>query len=418
MQIKRDYSEPFFKKDKGRRRSGGSRLLFFLGLFFGAMLIFILANFDQLQVTAMDMMGLLPTPTPYASTLATEAENLAVDGNLSAAAALFEQVVQQRPDDVDYLYEYGRLQIDLGNYARSESLADHCIEVSPRDPRGFALKAESLVLSGAASAAIPVALSGMEIDGSFAPLYSALARAYTDTGRLADGVDMGLRATELDPYDVDARRAYAYALNLSNFRDEATAQLEQAISLDPNRVPAYLELAYQYLAANRDQEAIDLYNVVLSQQPNNARAMLRLCTAYRKIGQFQRALDFCEDAAAADPTLTTAQYEVGRLRYNAYDFRGALESFTACTTNDPSNLECTYYRGLSYFYLQDCAAAWQILREALTMARERSGTEDAIADIREGLIAIEQACPQFSGQAGDLIAPLEGTPTPATSEGS
>ncbi|MDX1991986.1 MAG: tetratricopeptide repeat protein [bacterium] len=410
MQIRRDYNQSFFKRV--RKRRDWSRPLFFLGILMGGVLLFVLANFEDLQVTAMDFMGVLPTPTPFPSQLATEATALIVEGELAAAAALFEQVIAQRPDDVDYLYEYGRLQIDMGDFERALRVAEQALAAGPRDPRGFALQAEALTLSGNPSAAIPVALSGMSMDASFAPLYSALARAYADTGRLAEAIETGLRATELDPLSADARRAYAYALNLSAFRDDATNQLEQAVALDPNHVPAYFELAYQYLAANRDQEAIDLYNIVLSQQPNNARAMLRLCAAYRKVGQFQRALDYCQDAAAADPQSSAAHYEVGRLRYNAFDFAGALEAFNACYQLDAANLECNYYRGLAYFYLNDCDNAWQILRESLVVARTRTDTADAVTDIRAGLVAVEQTCPQYSGQSGALLGP-EPTADPA-----
>lgn len=408
MQIQRNYSQSFFAP---RRRRSWTRYVFMFSLLVGVALGVIALNLERIEATAMDMMGLGPTPTPFPSELAMQASVLMIEGDLAGAAALFEQVIAQRPSDVDYLYEYGRLQLELGDTQRALDLALACQQADPRDPRGFALQAEALVLAGDAASAIPVALTGLTLADNYAPLYAALSRAYTDSGRLADGIDAGLRAVEANPLDSDARRAYAYALNLSGLRDDATAQLEEAVRIDPGRIPAHFELAYQYLAANRDQEAIDLYNLILSQQPNNARAMLRLCTAYRKVGQFQRALDYCEDAAAAAPDSAPAHYEVGRLRYNAYDFAGALQAFDACLANDSANLECNYYRGLSYFYLNDCDAAWQILRESLAVARSRSGTQDAVADIREGLIAIEQTCPQYSGQAGGLLGP-QGLATP------
>lgn len=370
-----------------------------------ALAVGVALNVEQIETAAIEMMGRGPTPTPFASELATEATILLREGDLTGAAALFEQVIAQRPNEVSYLYEFGRLQLDLGDSQRALDLALRCQEIDSRDPRGYALHADALVLAGDSAAAVSVALAGLAIAETYGPLHAALSRAYTDSGRLSEGVDAGLRAVELSPQSADARRAYAYALNLTGLRDEATAQLEEAIRIDPNRIPTYFELAYQYLAANRDQEAIDLYNVILSQQANNARAMLRLCTAYRKVGQFQRALDYCEDAAAAAPDSAPAHYEVGRLRYNAYDFAGALEAFNACLANDSASLDCHYYRGLSYFYLNDCDAAWQILRESLAIARARTGTDDAIADIREGLVAIEAACPQYSGQSNGLLGP-------------
>lgn len=402
MQIKRDYSQPFFGAGPRRRRSF-ARVLLFVGLIFAIVLVFVIFNLSTLQQQTMDWMGLAPTPTPLPSDLATIASNMALAGDVQGATALFEQVVRQRPDNIDYLYEFGRLLIDQANYDLAIQMADHAIEVDLTDPRGYALKAEVLVYTGAPSTAIPVALSGIEVNRDFAPLYAALARAYADTGRYDDSLEMGALAVDLAPYSADARRSYAYALTMYGLGTEATAQLEQAIMVDPIRIPTYFELAFQYLAQNRDQEAIDIYDRILAMQPRNARAMLRLCGAYRKIGQFERAFGYCQDSVSANPNSAEAQFELGRMQYNNRQFAEALTSFQACVSINPASLECTYRSGLAHFYLGDCDTAWSVLRNSLIMARARTGTERAISDITAGLNEIGQQCPQYGGLAPEII---------------
>jgi tetratricopeptide (TPR) repeat protein len=273
------------------------------------------------------------------------------------------------------------------------------LNIDPNDARGYALKARALVFAGSSTAAIPVALAGLDIGGYSAQLHASLARAYADTGRYEDAVDEGFQAVSDDPADVDARRSYAYALSWVSANDEAIIQLETALTIDSNQIPVYFELAVQYLAQNRDQDAINLYDHVLALQPRNPRAFLRLCETYRKIGQFERAIGFCEDAIAEDSTLVPAFYQLGILKYNLFDFNGALNAFSQCAELDPSSLECTYRLGLSYYYVNDCDMAWQILQESLLMAQSRIGVEAAIENIREGLIAIGQKCPQYGSVA-------------------
>ena len=399
MQIKRDYSEPFF--GARRRRRSLVRPLILFGLLIGALLLVVYNQFDQLQHMALEMVGMAPTPTALPSELATQGTELARFGDLEGAAILFEQIIQQRPNDVNYLVEYGAILIELDEVDQALALAERALELAASDPRGYALKGRALVWSGSATAAIPVALDGLEIDPNYAPLLATLARAYADTGRWGEALDYGERAVQLDPSDADNHRSYAYTLTWVGETELAIDELQQAIALNPNLVNPYFELALQYLALNLDQEAIDTYDHILSLQPRNAKALLRQCEAYRKVGQFERAVGYCEDAVTADPDYTPAHFQLGMLRYNQRDFAAALVSFDQCVSNDVGQIECQYRRGLSHYYLGDCDTGWDILQTSLAMAQGRTGVETVIDNIRQGMTEIINHCAGYAGRAVD-----------------
>lgn len=424
MHIKRDYSRSFFTE---RRRSprNYTRVLFVFGLLIGALLVFVSANFDRLQTQALDMVGMGPTPTPLPGDLASRADQLVANADLEEARGLFEQAIEQRPEDIDYLYEYGDLLIDMDEAGRALELAERIQDITLNDPRGYALKARALVWDGNSSDAIPVALAGLELNAGYeAALHTALARAYTNTGQYEKGVEAGAQAIQAGPSNVDARRAYAYALSWINDREGAIEQLEAAVMLEPSNVPAKMELALQYLAANRDQDAINTYDRVLSIQPRNARALRRLCSTYRKVGQFERALGFCQDAVDANPESVGGWYELGLLQYNNFNFEGARESFANCVDLDESSLACKHRLGLTHYYLDNCDEAWDILQESLLMAQTAQGqgqdVSNTINNIREGLQGVGEKCPQYGG---GIVTP-EGTPeatpqiTPTATDGS
>ena len=415
MYIKRDYSRSFFGN---RRRRGIGRLLIGYVLFLGTFLGVVVLQFDRLQLSALEAMGIAPTATPYASEYAQRGYDKFLAGDMQAAAADYEQALQQRPEDLNYMYERGRMLIELDRAPEAIELADRMIEIGgSTDPRGYALKAKALWWDGNGAAAVPVAVSGLEVDPNFAPLYAARARAYTDIGRWQQGLADGQRAVELDSMDPDAHRAYAYALMWIGERELAIEQLEMAISLNPNFTPPYFELALNYLAEDRDSMAIATYERVLSMQPRNEKAFLRLCEAYFKIGQNDQAQGYCEDALTINAEYPQAHRQLGMVKYNRRNYEGAIESFRACTDNGGTEIQCWYLRGLAHYYLGQCDDAWTTLEDALSIVSDPEGNprpadDPVVQSIREGLRLTTVSCPRYSGRA--VPTSLPPTPIPPT----
>ncbi len=412
MYIKRDYNKSFFGN---KRRDGLGRLLVAYFLFLGTFLLLVYLQFDRLQLVALNAIGMAPTPTPFASELATNAYRLVQEGNLAEASVLYEQAYRQRPDDLDYLYDYGRVLIELDRASEALALADQMIELATNtDPRGYALKAQALVWEGDSAAAIPVGVSGIEIDNEYAPIYASLARAYTNIGRYQQGLANGQKAVDLDPLNADAHRAYAYALIWVGERELAIEQLEQAIALNPNFVPPYFELAINYLALNQDSMAIATYERVLSLQPRNERAYLRLCEAYFKVGQNNQAQGYCEDSLSINPQYSAAWRQLGMVQYNRRNYESAIDSFNQCqsTGGEDAEIQCWYLQGLAHYYLGQCDDAWGTLEESLRLTADRTPDDPIVKTIREGLRLTTISCPAYSGRAVPTALPP--TPIPPT----
>jgi tetratricopeptide (TPR) repeat protein len=411
MQIRRDYSQPFF--GTRRRRRGTGRLLFVYGLLMGGFLVFVSSQFPRLQLTALDMVGMAPTPTPFASTLASQAYERYLAGDLEESAALFQQAHQQQPDNIDYLYEYGRLLIELDRGEEAIPLGDRIIELLPLDPRGYALKAKALVWVDRSEDAIPVGLAGLDVDHNYAPLHAALARAYIDIGRYQEALERGAFAVERDPMSVDAHRSYAVALIFVGEREAAIAELEEAVALHPNLVNTYFELAVQYRGMELYREAIATYERIRALDPFNAKALLRLCETYFQYGEAEQAEGYCEDALNIDSNYADAYKVLGMANYNRRNYEGAIENFEKCVENGSRQVECWYLRGLAHYYLGDCDQAWDLLEESLPMAEAIPGGEAIVANITEGLRLTTVSCPGYAGRGvPTLIPPTAIPPTP------
>jgi tetratricopeptide (TPR) repeat protein len=436
MQIRRDYSQPFFSGR--RRRRGNWRWLLLYVLLVGGFLFFVDSQFSSLQTMALQMVGQAPPPTPFASELATHGMERYTAGNLLDAADLLEQAVRQQPNNIDYLYEYGRVLLDLGAenesyYLQAIAIGDQAINVNSNDPRGYAIKTRALDLSDQPELAIPVAQTGLLVDANFAPLHAALSSAYLRIDRYDVARSEAERAIELDPNDPSSRRIYSYTLNWLGYSDDAISQLEEALALNPNIAGTYFELASLYraqaqraedtaLAQERYAEAIALYEDVLAMQPENARAYLRLCDAYFEARENQRAEDYCQEAVNINPEYSLAYASLGQTQYSQRNYEGAIESFQSCIQygGEDYDIRCDYIQGLAHYYLADtpeeCRAAWETLTRALNrVAPEvQVDTNPVYTNTVEGLrlVTASSNCPGYQGQS--IPTPIPPTPLPPT----
>ncbi len=420
MQIKRDYSQPFFSNRRRSRITG--RFLFFYGVLIGAFLVFVSTQFGKLQLVALDAVGLAPTATAFASTWASQGYDFFLQGKMDEASVAYAQAVRQEPDNINYLFEYGRTLIELDRAASdaqnrpksdaqlASEIGDHAIEVAPQDVRAYTLKAKALVWLDDSQSAIPVALKGYELNNNFAPLLAVLARAYTDIGRYQQGLDYGAAAVDADPKNVDAHRGYAIALILVGRRDEAIRELEDAININPNLAAPYFELAGQYKGANRLEDAIAAYEKVLTIQPRNTKALLRLCETYTQVGQNEQAEGFCDDALTIDPTYADAYKARGGVRFRRRNYEDAIVDFKSCQANDSQAIECYYQQGLAYYYIggpTNCDSAWGLLNKSLELKPE----PQIVSIIQTGLKLVTENCVKYNNQALPTLEPTVIVPT-------
>lgn len=422
MQIHRDYSQSIFTHRK-RRSTKWWRVLILLALIAG-FVFFVDRNFYTLQSATMDMIGMAPEPTPVASYYAEQALTRFQRGNTLAAAQAFEQAIQQQPDNIDYLYEYGRMLLEMGvdnrsHYERALEIGDIAIQTDPNNPRGYVIKMRALDALGRPQDAVPVGQAGLNVDRGFASLYAGLSSAYRNTDRYELALEFGARAVELDPTDPVARRIYALALNWVGQRQQAIAQLEQAVALNPSLAGSSFELAnmYRSIALNSaDPEeiayysalALDIYERIIAQQPENARAFLRLCEAYFERREMARSADHCTNALNINPTYAQAWASLGQAEYSQTRFTQAITAFDQCVANQGTDIRCYTLRGLAHYYIGDCDQAWVILSEALGRIQQiTTNPQDyRLSTALEGISLVSSTCPGYSGRTvPNLLVP-------------
>jgi len=396
-----------------RNRTTPSRM-YLLGILTGLIVLIPLLTiwrYDELQLVALEAIDRAPTATPFASARAQQAVSLYQAGDVEGALVFWEQAAKQQPDNPTYLYEYGMLLVDMERYEEASQLGDRVIEMVPDDPRGYALKASSLMWTNPTEA-IPIAINGIELGQPYAPLRSALAIAYNNISRYQEALQNGELAIRIDPMNANARRAYFYPLVFTGRFTEAIAQMQQAIAINPNLTGPYLELALLYRRIDDQEMAIGIYERLLEFNPTDAKAYLRICQTYIEVGLFQEGEPYCLQALDLQPTDTALYADIfatlGQLQYTRRNYEGAIDSFNECIGLGSEDIRCYYLRGWSHYLLGECDAAWAILNEALLL----DPPEQIKNDILTGLTNVTIRCAGYQGAT--LPTPIPPTPVPPT----
>ncbi len=160
----------------------------------------------------------------------------------------------------------------------------------------------------------------LELDPGDLDARRAYGEVLSEAGQLEQAQAELDRVLEAAPDDVRARRALALVLASRRAGPELVADLEEVVRLEPDSLDARMDLGAAYLAVGRRQDAESAYDEVLRRRPRSAAA-LKLCgDLARARGDLKKASTLYGKLrwiAPADPRpvflLGTAYYDAGNL---------------------------------------------------------------------------------------------------------
>jgi tetratricopeptide (TPR) repeat protein len=419
MYIRRDKSNLHFGRQAKRR---GSNLFFVIWLVMMAAILGVLWRFNSVQNWVLASIGNEPTATMDAISEARLGERAYLVGDIERAIEHYGRAAEMAPNNIDILFEYGRMLIYRSYAGRSYAfragqaleVAQKAVEVDQDNPRAQALLCYALLENDRAEEAIGAGLRAEQLAPDYAEARAYLSMAYRGAGRPNQAFQKADEAVQLDPNSLDARRALAISLAYVGEFDAAVQQYERAIQIHPRFDALYFELALYYKAQNNYDAAIAAYDQVLSMEPENVKAYTRKCETYFTMREDALAQESCEQAIQLDPTYAEAHRQLGMVRYTRRNYEGAIESFDECARLQEEQgiplpdreIECYYIRGLAHSLLARCDEAWPILQDALQM----NPNETIKGLINQGLMLCVENEAEYD--INDIPTPIPSTPIP------
>lgn len=422
MQIRRDRSALHY----GRRNRGRGTLWFFMVWILSMTIVLgIIWRFNAVQAQVEALVSGPATPTPNAVTIAEQAEEAYLAGDLDSSIQLYAQAAALEPENVPIHFEYVR-NLVYGSYAGrgyafraeialevGESIADR----KPNDPMARAAHALALIENRRADEGAAEALRATELAPDWAEAHAYLSLAYRAQNRWGLAQDKANEAVSLNPNSVDARRALALSLAFTGQWQVAINQYEQAISIHTKLDALYFELAPYYIVQENYDGAIQAYDRILANDPRNVKAWTRKCETYYRQRDDNNAQEACEQAIELDATFPEAHRQLGQVRYTRRNYEGSIESFETCIAlmedqgwKPEDRLEqCYYLQGLAYFLLDNCTAAAPLFDEAFQIDMTERGREITL----EGIDLCVNADPAFDrGDIAPTLVPTAEPPPP------
>jgi Tfp pilus assembly protein PilF len=159
----------------------------------------------------------------------TRAEQLARSGRAAEAIALFQEIVEQNPGDVEARLWIARLELRLGRTDEAEAGFRSVVREYPADVDARVGLGAALTRKGAWRDALAILLETEPAAGENSDLFGALARAYRRAGDDRRALEYFARAKALAPSDPDlvsgfeaVAQAYGHSIAFEGYGEHAS----------------------------------------------------------------------------------------------------------------------------------------------------------------------------------------------------
>lgn len=341
---------------------------------------------------------------PEASSLAEELAELYVQsGQLRSAVAEFEEAVKRNPDDVNARRILARLytaRIREGQSTRmNEEMIkaavqqyEKVVEKAPGDKDAWLMLGRLYKLLQNSPASERAFKKVLEIDENDEDALTGLAMVYSDLGDTASASQVLKRVAEKSP-NVRTLLALASAYEQLRQYKEAAETYRKALELNPDNLDLKRAYAQSLFAADDTDKARAVFEELLEAEPNDLLALLRLSQIYRQRQDYAKAEQYAQRAAKLDPANLEVQYnEVGLL-----EAQGKLKEAIARLKEILASIE----RRPSSF--GDRTNRVILLERLGLLYRMAEQTQDAVATFREMAQVDPDSAPRAAAQIIDAL---------------
>ena len=278
-------------------------------------------------------------------------------GELSAAAQIFEGVLQQEPQNFAALN--GRGFIALQQHRLPQSAADFQLSLAVNPKQAFAHKMLGIVLGamGQLDASMQSFSAAIALDAKDPEVYFNRANFRFQAGLVQEALSDLDEAIKLRGSYLEARSNRANLLIQLNDFARAEKDLDYLASKVTNNPDIWVALGLAKHKVGKQREAMQCNERALKLVPNHPDALLNSSSATYDQGEYPAALVWADRAVAATPSRAEAHYARAQALMAMSRFDEALVAYSKAIELNPNYAEAWMGRGLTKARLRDLGGA-------------------------------------------------------------
>jgi arylsulfatase A-like enzyme/tetratricopeptide (TPR) repeat protein len=312
-------------------------------------------------------------------------------GRLEDALGLLERVRKLSSKDPSVLLGISELHIQLGRLDDAEAEIKEVLAAQP-DHSGAYLQLARISLGRRNDAqALELLRKALELDRGVrkASIFNALADFHLVRGQLAEAKDFFQKAIEVDAFNGDAHGGLAEALLSESDRDQAQAQLEQAIRFSPAQPRPLAVLGAVFSDKGEFEAAIKCCERAIEIRPSFGPAYVNLGLAYRRKGDVDKAEETYRKGLETSPGYDALHQNLAQVLYRKGNNEEAFEEFKKAAQLNRYNSVALANVGV--FHMR--AGRHQLARRCFQLALQ-ARPDDAFAHKGLGMLCMSEDRPR------------------------
>lgn len=339
-------------------------------------------------------------------------------GLLDQASSLYEQILQQEPDNFAALQLLGTLRGQQGRYLEAIRLTERALRIRPDDFGTLANYGSVLMAAGRYPDALDQFDRALAIKPDFFEALYNRAVALAHLKRFAQAVDSYDKALALRPNSPECLYNRGISLTSLGWLKDALASYDKALALNPRLAPAHDNRGNVLRGLGQFEQAVASYDKALSLTPNDFRAHYNRAIALSDLERFEEAIASYERSLALQPNFADAAFNLGLVLLKLERFAGALAQFDKSLVTRPSHCETLSNRGVALWRLHrfdeslasysqalvgDPGHVATLLNRALLL-QEMGRFNDALTDYDRAIVIDAKSARAWNGQGALLHA--------------
>ena len=224
------------------------------------------ASGDHPAPTASDIPKTLQSALEHHKALQSALEHHHA-GRLSQAKAIYQQILQAKPNHHKALHLLGVIANQEGEYDRAVELINRAIQASPSKP-GYHYNLGCVYNAlNKPDEAIACYRKALAIRPDYADALNNLGNTLKDQGKVDEAIVCYRKALAIKPDDVTTLNNLGIALKSQGKLDEAIACYRKALAIKPDYAEAYNNLGAAFTEQGKSYEAIACYQKALVIRP-------------------------------------------------------------------------------------------------------------------------------------------------------